>query len=354
MAKAKRRLTNIRTREVSLVDEAANNRRFIVVKRKGGPDMPGKKNADLLKDDDSKVLKLSAEVKETLTSRGNEAIEKIQAVLKKIEEVEVSKDAGDEVPGELIEEFEDVLKALPQFDNGDVEPDEDFGIEKAAEEIKKAGKKISSERLKKISEAASILSSLLKELGAGGSAASNQSHEGGQGMATNDQETKKRSPDVAFKLAEAEVLKAREALTEAEESADEEAIKKAKEEFDKADAEFKKAKEVNDEALKTAEIEKAKKEADDAAEKLRKAKGETDEPKGENAEVLKQIVAGQEKINEELKETRKENAELKKQLEGVSKVTQPSNGADTDDDPENKGDEEVDKAKDPKFWAGVI
>jgi hypothetical protein len=361
MAKAKRRLTNIRVKEVSLVDEAANLRRFIVVKRKGGPEMAGKKNADLLKPDgDATVLKLSAEVKETLKTQGTEAVEKIQEALKKVEEIEVSKEAGDEVPGELIEEFDAIAKILPQFagDEGD-EPDEDFGLAKAAEEIKKAGKKISSDRLKKISDAASILSKLLEELGEGGSAASNaNSHGGGKGMATEKtEETKKRSPDVAFKLAEAEVIKTREALTEAEESANKEAITKAKEAFDKADAEFKVAKEAADKATSEAEVAKAQEEADAAAEKLRKAKGEDKEPDGPNAEVLKSIVEGQKKINEELKASREENAELKKQLAEVSKVSQPSNGADTDGDAtggEGGNDQEVDKAKDPDFWAGVI
>lgn len=361
MAKATRRLTNIRVKEVSLVDEGANNRRFIVVKRKGGSDMPGKKNAELLKNDDAKILKLSAEVKETLTARGNEAIEKIQTTLKKVEEIKVSKDAGEEVPGELIEEFEAIAKALPQFSDDDDDGDiEDFGIEKTVEEIKKAGKKISAERLKKITDAASILSSLLEELGGntGGPAASNNnSHGGGTGMATEkDQETKKRSPDVAFKLAEAEVIKAREALTTAEESADAEVIKKAKEEFDKAEGEFKKAKEANDEAQKTEEVKKAQEDADAATKKLREAKGETDEPTGENATVLKSIVEGQQKINDELKKTREENKDLKEKLEKVSKVSQPSNGADTDGDDtaDANKDEDVDKAKDPDFWAGVI
>ena len=46
MSKAKRRLFNIKTEEVSLVDLAANNKKFFIIKR-GGTEMPGTNEGDL-------------------------------------------------------------------------------------------------------------------------------------------------------------------------------------------------------------------------------------------------------------------------------------------------------------------
>lgn len=364
MAQAKRRLTNIRVKEVSLVDEAANLRRFIVVKRKGGQGM-GKKNAELLKDDNTDVLKVSAEVKETLVNRGNEVIEKMKTLLENVDKIEIAKDGGDEVPGAIIEQFEEVVKAMPQFNSDDEEP-EDFGLAKAAEEIKKAGKKISANRLEKIKDAFSILSGLLEEFqGDSGGAATTKGttepttgHGGGNNMTTGskDTETVKRSPGIAFTLAEAEVIKAREALEQAEESADATGIAKARESLTKAEADLKVAKESKAEADKAAEVEKAKEEADKANAALAKAKGESDEPKGENADVLKQILEGQKAAQEKLDSVIVENADLKKKLDEVSKTTQPSNSATDDggDDAETakkKGAESIEKGKaGSEFW----
>lgn len=355
MAKAKRRLTNIRTKEVSLVDEAANLRRFIVVKRKGVP--MGKKNAELLKDDDSTVLKISADVKETLTSQGNQVIEKMKEALEKVETIEVCKDAKDDVPGEVIDQFDEVLKSMPKFDEEEIE---DFGISKSAEEIKKAGKKISSSRLQKISAAFTILSGLLEELGHKENDSSttknhsnDDSHGGGNSMTKPNEETKKRSPEISFTLAEAEVIKTREALEVAEEAADAAGITKAKEEVSKANDAFSVAKSAKEEAEKTSEVEKAQKIADEAAANLKKAKGEPVEPKNENADILKQILEGQKATQEKLELVTSENAELKKQLEEVSKSAQPSNSTDGDAGGQNTSDEKTEKSKIGKaFWGG--
>ncbi len=360
MAHAKRRLTNIRVKEVSLVDEAANLRRFIVVKRKGGDGM-GKKNAELLNGENTEVQKLSADVKETLVNRGNEVITKMKSILEDVDKIEVTKDAKDEVPGSLIEKFEEIAKALPQF----MSDDEDFGIVKAVEEIKKAGKKISANRLEKIKDAFSILSGLLEEFqgdNSGGSATQKNTsntttgHDGGNNMAASkDTETVKRSPEVAFTIAEADVIKAREALEVAEGSADAPAITKAKESITKAEGDLKVAKEAKDEAEKAAEIAKAKEDAEKANAALAKAKGE-DKPSGDNAEILKQILEGQKVAKEKLDSVTAENAELKKKLEEVSKTTKPSNSSTDDggDDAEtekNKSSEKIEKGKAGRdFW----
>lgn len=366
MAQAKRRLTNIRVKEVSLVDEAANLRRFIVVKRKGGNGM-GKKNAELLKDDDNQVEKLSSEVKETLVNRGNEVIEKMKSLLEDVEKIEVAKNGGDEVPGTLIEKFEEIAKAMPQFK---IEEDsDDFGIAKAADEIKKAGKKISANRLEKIKDAFSILSGLLEEFNDdnGGGVAkkkdiseSTTGHDGGNNMAgSNETEAKKRSPGVAFTIAEAEVLKVREALELAESSADAKAIEKAQESLKTAEADLKVAKEAKDEADKAAEVAKAKEEADKALAALAKAKGESD-PEPDNADVLKQILAGQKLAQEKLDAVTAENAELKKKLEEVSKTTQPSNsatddGADDDVETKKTANQSIEKGKaGSEFWGNIF
>jgi len=363
MGKATRRLSNIRTREVSLVDEGANLRRYIFIKNKGGTDM-GKKNAELLNVDPVEVSKLSADVKSTLINRGNEVIEKMKTFLEDVNAFDVSEDAKDSVPSALIEKFEVVVKAMPQF-SGDDEEIEDFGLSKIASEIEKAGKKISSSRMNKISEAFNILSGLLDELGHKGSgststsksATSNieNSHGGGSGM-TNDVKTDKRSPEVLVKLAEAELIKANEALEEADNQADAAAIAKAKEVKVKAEEEFKKAKEVKDEADKASVIAKAQKEADDASAALAKAKGETSDS---TENTLKQILEVQKASQSKLDAMVVENAELKKKLEEVSKASAPSN-AQSEDGDENT---EVDKSKNAaiekgkagsEFWGNIF
>ncbi len=328
----------------------------------------GKLNTELLKGDDSEVLKISAEVKLALVNRGNEVIAKISSALEAVEKVEISKDGGDDVPESIIEQFESVAKALPQFKSDDEESD-DFGIAKVAEEIKKAGKKISANRLEKIKDAFSILSGLLEEFqgDSGGSPTQKKTpepttgHDGGNNMTTGnkDTETVKRTPGVAFTLAEAEVIKAREAMEVAEAAADATAIAKAQEALTKAEADLKVAKESKSEADKAAEVEKAKEEADKANAALAKAKGETGEPKGENAEVLKQILAGQQAAQEKLDSVTAENAELRKKLEEVSKTSQPSNSSTDDggddDETKKKAAETIEKGKAGKeFWGGYF
>ena len=360
MGEAKRRLTNIRVKELSIVDEGANNRRFIVVKNKGNGMGAKKINPFKNDNDDNVVQKMSEKIKKGLIDQSNLSIERIKKAIEEVEKVETSDDAGDDVPEDVIKSFENVLEALPSIE-GDDEPAEDFGLAKVADEIKKAGKKVSSGRLKKISEAATILTKLLEELGVniGGSedaaTSKSNSHDNGGGDMTT-QKKAERSPEVALTLAEADVIKARDALTEAEESADEAALKKAKDGLVEAEAELKKAKEVKAEADKKAEIEKAAKEKEEADAKLRKAKGEPDVPESFK-ETFAAIQKGQETINAELKKSREENAELRKKLEEVSKTAVPSNSQDTDGADaagSGDGDTQVDKAKDPKFWAGVF
>jgi len=181
--KAKRRLTNIRPREVSIVDEAANEEDFIFFKGKEGGQM-NRKEAELFDDvvedinkstessdvvdapaDDDVIKQVSHDVKESVLKAVRETTETLMSIAKSIDALEVvsvDNDSEEEnvdkqrLPGDVITQIKDVAKSLVKVIAQFGEP-----ISKEAP-VEKAGRKLSKERLKKLEDVISILSELVQ------------------------------------------------------------------------------------------------------------------------------------------------------------------------------------------------
>jgi hypothetical protein len=215
--KPKRILSNIRPREVSLVDEAANLREFIVVKRKGGTSM-GKKTSDILKDkNDPKliVLKTTAEQK---TAIEKSAVDALAAFGKVVETIKGLTGTELKVQETFMTDLESVMKSVEKVGldlglftdesagDGNIEEDKIFEAfaNLTPEKIEKAGKKMSAERLTAFKTAFAALEKILKEL---------------DSSEANDQNTTKggnvsKPEQTGAQGEESEVAKSLKALTE--------------------------------------------------------------------------------------------------------------------------------------------
>jgi hypothetical protein len=160
------RLTDITTREVSLVDRGANGHKFLLVKRS---DEMGKKGQKVVTGKDGELetegdatetapeeLSLTKAAKESLQAGVKKAIEgltALQARLEKAAEVEEG-----EVPEEVGKAITDAATALV-----DAFPGEETG----GIDVEKVGRKMSAARLKRLQAAFKTISDLVKELGGG-------------------------------------------------------------------------------------------------------------------------------------------------------------------------------------------
>lgn len=220
---ASRRLTNIRPREVSLVDSAANGRTFLLVKRK---DAMSIKDKDLLKEDEQKPeeaaeakpaegaeAKPAAEGEAAPASEGSEGESKPAAEGESSEGGEGSAESGSEEGAEAEGEeeqvekhfqtqAEEVLQGVPvakalameqkemflamsdammsiamslDFIRSDIMAfagsdgrtgfmGQEIAKDASAAEVEKRGKKMKKSRLAKLKQAAEALNSLIKEL----------------------------------------------------------------------------------------------------------------------------------------------------------------------------------------------
>lgn len=341
MDEAKRRLTNIKTKELSLVDEGANNKQFIIMKRKG--QIMGKKDSELLKGKGEVVLAPS--VKKSLLEQCVEITNKTKAFSEYVEKLGESEEANDEIPEEVLKQFDQVADVLPQYE------DDDFGISKAAKEIEKAGKKIASNRLEKMTEAAEILNKLIEELTGSPVSKTTSSETGHAGGAKMTTEVKKRSLENDFKVAEVDLIKAREELDDATEKADAEAIEKAKKSVEEAEKSLNEIKKAKDEADKQAEIEKAEKAKKEAEEALAKAKGEVTSNESDLAKSLQAINEKMTELSKMKEDVSKMREDLEKKIEDVKKTATPSNTADENEDEINKGKE---KQQEESIFKGVF
>jgi len=174
--KAKRELTNIRPREVSHVDEAANEEEFLFVKNKDGSE-PNDKEKELFKMLDEatetelnkntdEVTHVNEVIKEAALKTVREGIEKLLQVVKSIESLEVVEvDEEDieavkslQLPSNVVHEVRVVVTNLVKSIIIKVDKN-------APDEVtEKAGRKMSKDKLKKLKEAFSLLENLLKEV----------------------------------------------------------------------------------------------------------------------------------------------------------------------------------------------
>lgn len=120
------RLRDMETREVSLVDRAANKRKFLIVKR--GDAMPVPDLPELTVGDDGQltqieggqdrpVFKLRSEWKEKIASAATSALEKIEDLIQAIKGAEETDEEGIEFPAEVLSEIQgiaDAISGIPQ------------------------------------------------------------------------------------------------------------------------------------------------------------------------------------------------------------------------------------------------
>lgn len=159
---AKQRLSNIRTHEVSLVDEAANNEEFLIVKRKGGVGnlKLSKKDVDLFKTtiseiiDDDEVLD-NMDDENLVEKRVVSTPDKVESAIEKLNNIKETFIKMDE-RGEDVVISEDIQK--------DIQDVTSLLSGKTGEiETEKAGKKISGSRIKKLKEMLVTLQLLIDE-----------------------------------------------------------------------------------------------------------------------------------------------------------------------------------------------
>lgn len=163
--KAKRRLTNIRSKEVSFVDDGANEEEYLIVKNKGGDDKLQKKEIDLFKSQINGIV--DNEGTETSSDDITNVGEKLTLVIKSIEDGNVDIDH--------VKETVELLKNLiPEED--DIEEDVD---------TEKAGKKLSKDRLKKLRDMHEVLKAMIEE-------ADEDTNGGKKGMTTSVKKEEKK------------------------------------------------------------------------------------------------------------------------------------------------------------------
>lgn len=160
--KPRHRISNVNTREVSLVDRGANKRRLLIVKREED-DMSGKgaevgPDGKIINKDADKgepptdVLKLDAEIKKSLGESLGAIRDGFAALAESVAKAEDLE--GAQPPegffGDLTESITKAVDALPGLD-GDVL-------------LEKVGRKMSGARLKRLMAAANTIRALVKEL----------------------------------------------------------------------------------------------------------------------------------------------------------------------------------------------
>ena len=271
--KARRRLTNIRPREVSIVDEAANERDFITIKNKEGIDVKGKTKQDLLK----------GKAKDGKT---------------------------DEVDTKEVESL------CENLHNG----------------IKKAGRKMAGNRLKKFDAALATLGELFEELTGNqigseeDSDVSKTADKGDTEMAMTEEELKKKEEDLNKEAAD--LKKREEAVKKEEESKEEESKEdKSKEEEEKKEEEKK---------------EEEKKEEEKKEEEQSKKQSKEEEKKDEEqSKVLKSVLSKLEDIS-------KSQDKQGEELEAIKKAATPSNSL------EDNGEDDIKKKKDENIFKNVF
>ena len=112
------RLTDLNTKEVSLVDRAANKRKFLIIKRseKMNPELTQKANGELTEVKTDPVIKMRSDWKESVATMAQQALDRIVKIVDTVKSAEV-KDAEDlEFPQEIVAELGEIaslIQALP-------------------------------------------------------------------------------------------------------------------------------------------------------------------------------------------------------------------------------------------------
>ena len=188
--KPRRRLSNIRPKEVSLVDVAANEREFLLLKRKNGGGKPmNDKEMELfdsvvaeVKEDfvnkeennEVEVVKIAAEAKQALLELTRDTVERLMAASQFIEQLPVmgeEESAGMEMnkalPAEVADELKGIMTSLMKILTSGVSTEKnETNIE---EEVDKAGRKMANAKLTKLKNAVKTLMDLINEVEQGGS-----------------------------------------------------------------------------------------------------------------------------------------------------------------------------------------
>lgn len=157
------RLTDITTREVSLVDRGANGHRFLLVKR--SDEMAGEKGQKVVTGENGELeveggassepetLSLTKAAKESIldgVKKAVAALAALQTVLEKATEVEEG-----EVPEEVGKALVDAATFLVE-----AYPGEEAGVD-----VEKVGRKMAGGRMKRLQAALKLISDLVKEVG---------------------------------------------------------------------------------------------------------------------------------------------------------------------------------------------